>query len=212
MIKSKERISAYGEVFTSEREVAAMLDLVEDETYRIESRFLEPACGDGNFLVEVLLRKFDQVCLKYSNSRSEFEKNLFWAVTSVYGIDILEDNAHECRERIASLINLTHRKFFDQITADFQQAILFVLSKNIIHGDATSLLSADGKTPIVFSEWSFVSELKIKRTDYTLSNLLAYQPFDGDSLFSDLGDETIIPHPLKTYPLVNYREVHLAEK
>lgn len=74
-IISKKRVADHGEVFTNLREINAMLDLVDNETKRIDSRFLEPACGHGNFLIEVLKRKIDVINKRYSKSQIEFERN-----------------------------------------------------------------------------------------------------------------------------------------
>ena len=112
MIKSKERITEFGEVFTSEREVKAMLDLVKGETERIESRFLEPACGNGNFLLEVINRKISVVRALYAKHQADFEKYSFIAASSVYGIDLLEDNVSECRERISTFILTFYQKLY----------------------------------------------------------------------------------------------------
>jgi len=81
-VKSKERVADHGEVFTAEREVNAMLDLVKHETERIESRFLEPACGTGNFLLEILSRKLSVVKANYRKSKSEYERYALLAVSS----------------------------------------------------------------------------------------------------------------------------------
>ncbi|WP_293693396.1 hypothetical protein [uncultured Phascolarctobacterium sp.] len=99
-VKSKERVANHGEVFTAEREVKAMCDLVKTETERIESRFLEPACGTGNFLAEVLSRKLAVVKNRYGKSPFDYERYSVLAMTSLYGVDILADNAQECRERL----------------------------------------------------------------------------------------------------------------
>lgn len=208
LIKSRERINEFGEVFTSDREVKNMLDLVYDETVRIESRFLEPACGDGNFLIEVLKRKIEVVNKKYSKNTSDFESYSFQAITSLYGIDILHDNVVECRNRLKQLLisNYVARRK-KKISKDFESSIDFVLSKNIVHGDALTLREVDGSKPIVFSEWSMALSGKVKRTTYTLNNLLAYQPFESGTLFSDLGDEVFLPKPLKEYPLMNFKTI-----
>ncbi|WP_304063639.1 hypothetical protein [Pedobacter glucosidilyticus] len=92
-VKSKKRVTDHGEVFTSQREVSAMLDLVKHETERIDSRFLEPTCGNGNFLAEVLRRKLEIVNSRYSKNQVEWERYSIMAVSSIYGVDILEDNA-----------------------------------------------------------------------------------------------------------------------
>ena len=108
-IKSKERVAAHGEVFTAEREVNAMLDLVKQETERIDSRFLEPACGTGNFLVKILERKLDVVKKKYRRSPLDFERNSVLALSSIYGVDILADNAETCRDRLFKIWNKAYK-------------------------------------------------------------------------------------------------------
>jgi len=102
-VKSKERVANHGEVFTAEREVKAMCDLVKQETERVESRFLEPACGNGNFLAEVLSRKLAVVKDRYGKSPADYEKYSVLAVTSIYGVELLPDNAAECRARLFAL-------------------------------------------------------------------------------------------------------------
>lgn len=206
--ENRSRISEFGEVFTSEREVTAMLNLVDNETHRIDSRFLEPACGDGNFLYEILSRKLAVVKNRYSRNDVEFKKYLFVAVASIYGVDILEDNVLACRKRLLNLSKSVSKGITSDKTANkFFDVIEFVLSKNIIHGDALSLNYANSTQPIVFSEWCLASGSMVKRTDYTFTNLLAYQPFSGDSLFSDLGDEVMLPHPYKKFPLKHFMSI-----
>lgn len=90
-VNSKDRVTNHGEVFTNKREVNAMLDLLKQETERIDSRFLEPACGTGNFLVEILERKLKVVETRYKKSQLEYERNAITAISSIYGVDIFED-------------------------------------------------------------------------------------------------------------------------
>ncbi|MCY1152658.1 MAG: hypothetical protein OWP43_09615 [Sphaerochaetaceae bacterium] len=207
-VKSKKRVVEHGEVFTAEREVKAMCDLVKSETERIESRFLEPACGDGNFLSEILNRKLDVVFNRYGKSIAEYERYSILAVSSLYGVDILEDNAKECRERLYNIWNERYIKLWkSQIDKRVQIAAKFIISKNILYGDALTMKKNDGE-PIVFSEWSLVTGDKIKRRDYQLYELLDGQ--EGNmSLFWDYDEETsaYIPPAIKDYPIVNYREV-----
>ena len=210
MTKSKKRISEYGEVFTSEREVKAMLNLVGHETKRIDARFFEPACGDGNFLIDVLRRKLKIVEEQYSKNQSDFEKYSFLAVTSIYGVDILEDNVEACRLRLLKHFEKTYLGLYTKINEELLIAISFVLSLNIAYGNALTLKLPNSEKPVVFSEWSFTTRNLVKRTDYTLSNLLAYQPFEEESLFSDMGDKAFIPHALKKHKLVNFLNVHRA--
>lgn len=203
-IKSKERVSTHGEVFTADREVNAMLDLVKQETERIESRFLEPACGNGNFLVKILERKLNIVRSRYKENRTDYELYALIAVSSIYGIDIQMDNVQECRNRLYEIFTTEYKKHFkNSQTEQYLTSISYILSKNILWGDALTLLTPDGKNPIVFSEWSAINGM-INRRDFTLNELLQSQPIDGPNLFSDLGDEVFIPTPIKEFPLTHY--------
>lgn len=205
-IKSKQRVVDHGEVFTSEREVNAMLDLVKQETDRIESRFLEPACGTGNFLIEVLRRKLDVVENRYKKSKLEYERYAVLAVSSLYGVDILEDNVIHCRERLFDYFDERYTKLYGAECSDECRAsVKFILSKNILWGDALTMKTVCGKKdPIVFAEWSAVNGSMIKRRDYSLAHLLAYQPMEGMTLFSDLGESAFIPKPVKEFPLMHF--------
>ncbi len=110
-IKSKKRVANHGEVFTAKREVNAMLDLVKHETDRIDSRFLEPACGTGNFLVEILNRKLSVVERKYKRNQIEYERYAVLAISSIYGIDLMIDNICECRKRLFEILNDAYNLF-----------------------------------------------------------------------------------------------------
>lgn len=205
-IKSKQRVIDHGEVFTSEREVNAMLDLVKNETDRIESRFLEPACGDGNFLIQVLRRKLDVVESRYKKSQLEYERYAVIAVSSLYGVDILEDNVIHCRERLYGYFNERYAQIFkDSCQEECRKSVRFILNRNILWGDALTMKSVCGKQdPIVFSEWSAVNGSMIKRRDFSLANLLAYQPMGENTLFSDLNEPAIIPTPVREFPLMHF--------
>jgi len=205
-IKTKQRVVDHGEVFTSEREVNAMLDLVEQETVRIDSRFLEPACGTGNFLIEVLRRKMAVVDERYRKNQLEYERNAIIAIGSIYGVDLLEDNVVHCRERLKACFDENYSRLFKaECREECRQSVDYVLTRNIIWGDALTLNRVDGsQEPIVFSEWSPVNGSMIKRRDYSLAHLLVYQPMEGPNLFSDLGDEAFIPKPVADFPLTHY--------
>ena len=152
-IKSKERVSAHGEVFTADREVNAMLDLVKQETERIDSRFLEPACGNGNFVAKILERKLAVVCRLYGKVRTDYELNALIAVSSIYGIDIMLDNVQECRERLFRIFRDAYVSLFAKFATNdsYLRSIKMVLERNILCGDALTLFTPDGKKPIVFS-------------------------------------------------------------
>ena len=208
MIKSKQRISEFGEVFTSEREVNAMLDLVGDEAERIESRFLEPACGEGVFLNEILLRKLKVIEDKYKTNQSDYEHYCFTGVSSLYGIDILEDNVEKCRFRLLQTVSSEYAKLFRNTVKDrFLKSITISLSKNILHGDALTLKKINSEEPITFTEWGMLAGGRVIRKEYKFSNLLAYQPFDEGTLFSDLGEEVFIPEPTKSYPSKHFLDL-----
>jgi hypothetical protein len=208
-IKSKQRVTDHGEVFTSEREVNAMLDLVKQETERIDSRFLEPACGTGNFLVEILRRKLDVVENRYKQNQLDYERYSVIAVSSIYGVELLTDNAEACRERLLNIFVERYTNLYkSEIKEECIRSIRYILRRNIVVGDALTLKTVDDKEePIVFSEWSSVNGSMVKRRDYTLANLLANQPMDEPNLFSDLGDRAFLPTPVKDYPLIHFLKI-----
>lgn len=155
-IKSRQRVADHGEVYTAEREVKAMCDLVSDECNRIDSRFLEPACGDGNFLAEILCRKLAVVKKKYKKSVIDYEKNSLLAVSSIYGVDILADNVDACRERLFKIWRKEYKSIVKTAySEDTERSVRFILSKNIVCGNALTLMCVDENgidtdTPIIF--------------------------------------------------------------
>ena len=114
-VRTKQRVSDHGEVLTGQREVNAMLDLVKQETERIDSRFLEPACGDGNFLTAILERKLAVVEKRYGKSQLDFERYAVLAVSSIYGIDILPDNVRDCRRRLFEMFDANYTRLFKRL-------------------------------------------------------------------------------------------------
>ncbi|MHB9026400.1 MAG: SAM-dependent DNA methyltransferase [Armatimonadota bacterium] len=202
---SKKRVADHGEVLTGDREVNAMLDLVKQETERIESRFLEPACGTGNFLTAILKRKLAVVEKRYGRSQLEYDRNAVLAVSSIYGIDILEDNVRECRRRLVDIVDRHYSRFFKE---DFIAAVTFIIDRNIIWGDALTYKTVgENPQPIVFSEWSPVNGSMIKRRDFKFEHLVSCALFEGVNLFSDLGETVFIPEPVKDYPPVHFLEI-----
>lgn len=231
-VKSKQRVTDHGEVFTNECEVNAMLDMVDQETRRIDSRFLEPACGNGNFLAEVLRRKLAVVAKRYKKNPREYEKYMFVALASIYGVELLADNVKECRVRLAKIAKDTYSH--DQkkdMPERFHEVIKFVLERNILNGDALTLKQTSGE-PIIFSEWSIAMEDKVKRCDFRLDEMLDGNVEHGEmlSLFGDeylKGDtgnvsprsewgfdeetQTYIPKPIREYSLTSIYEVGNCE-
>ena len=204
-VKTKKRVTDHGEVFTNQREVNAMLDLVKHECERLDSRFLEPACGDGNFLETILARKL-KLLHPYKKSEIEYIKNLYVLISSLYGVEILEDNTIKCRERLGSIAYSAFKKNFNENNAVLK-AIKFILEKNIIHGDALTLMRVDGSNkPITFTEWSLIND-KFQRREFTLDALLKNEANSEYNLFSAAGEDIYIPTPIKEYSLVPFMEI-----
>ena len=205
-IVSRQRVADHGEVFTAEREVKAMCDLVKSETERIESRFLEPACGQGAFLVEILRRKLAIVTARYRKVQNEWERYATLAVSSLYGIDILADNVALCRDNLFEIFQTEYTSLFPKnIKEECFGAVRHIHSLNILWGDALTLeLPDNSKKPIVFAEWSDTGNGMFKRRDYTMANLLQSQPLDGPNLFSDLGEQAFIPTPVADFPITHF--------
>lgn len=181
-VKSKQRVADHGEVFTAEREVEAMCDLVKQETERIDSRFLEPACGDGNFLSVILKRKLAIVKKKYKRSAYDWERNSLLALGSMYGVDIMLDNVLACQERLFEIWNKEYKAVCKkECNEETREAARFILKLNIVCGNALTLLCVDGEghelnVPIIFSEWTFpFNDARMQRKDYTFAELLAME-------------------------------------
>ena len=202
-VKSKKRVADHGEVFTNDREVNAMLDMVKHETERIDSRFLEPACGNGNFLAEVLRRKLKVVDQRYANNQMDWERYAVIAVSSIYGVDILEDNAQECRLRLYQIFDDLYTSHFkDKCKEDCRRSIRFLFDRNVHWGDALDFTNPATKQPIVFSEWSAVNGSMLKRRDYMFKFLV--EKSHQFSLFNDEGNPAAIDEPVKDFPLIHY--------
>jgi hypothetical protein len=202
-VKSKKRVADHGEVFTNQREVNAMLDLVKHETERIDSRFLEPASGNGNFLAEVLKRKINVIDHKYSHTQIEWERYAVLAVCNIYGVDILEDNAEECRKRLFNIFKEHYNALFaDKCKHEVLRSLDFLLHRNILWGDALDFTNPQTKQPIIFSEWSAVNGTMLKRRDY-MFKFLVENSFQT-SLFNDEGNAAAIDEPVKDFPLIHF--------
>ena len=203
LIRTRKRVADHGEVFTPPWLVNAMLDLVKDDTDRIDSRFLEPACGSGNFLIQVLQRKLSAVEMKFGKSEFEKQHYALLCLMCIYGIELLSDNIAECRENLiagfAKYLNL------DKLN-DAYRAASFVLSCNLIHGDALTMRTHDGE-PITFAEWGYIGRGKFQRRDFRLDVLTGSSKFSAEgSLFANLGKHEIFT-PTKTYSPMTVRDL-----
>jgi len=208
LIKSKRRVADHGEVFTPLWIVESMLDLVKGETERIDSRVLEPACGSGNFLVRILQRKLAAVELKFGKSDFERRHYALLALMCIYGIELLADNIAECRanmlEILAEYLNLEESQ-------DFYRAGSYVVSQNLIHGDALTMRTSDGQ-PITFAEWGYLGKGKFQRRDFRLEVLAQMSALaEEGTLFAHLGKHEIFT-PTKTFPPMTVTELASAAR
>lgn len=203
LVKSKKRVADHGEVFTPEWMVEAMLDLVKGETERIDSRFLEPACGDGNFLVKILRRKLAAVELKYGQSDFERQHYSLLAVMCIYGIELLTDNIAECRANLLAIF----AEYLNLAPADdLYRAAFYVLSQNLVHGDAMKMSGVDGAA-ILFAEWGYLGKGRFQRRDFRFDSLTQSSAYSAEgSLFAHLGKHEIFT-PVKTYPSMTVGEL-----
>lgn len=206
LIKSKKRVADHGEVFTPRWLVDAMLDLVKGEADRIDSRFLEPACGSGNFLIRVLQRKLAAVETKFG--KHDFEKRHYalLGLMCTYGIELLADNIAECR---ANMLGVLAEFLNIDKTDDLYRAAFFVLSQNLVHGDALTMRAQDG-LPITFAEWGYLGKGRFQRRDFRLDVLTGSSSFSAEgSLFAHLGKHEIFT-PIKTWPTMTVRDLAAA--
>jgi len=201
LVKSRKRVTDHGEVFTPSWMVEDMLNLVRDESERIDSRFLEPACGSGNFLSSVLRRKLLSVQARYG--KSDFEKRHYalFSLMCIYGIELLADNVQECRSTL-------HSVFSDYLNTKEQdvwyKAATKVLSVNILQGDALTLTTIEGK-PIEFPEWGYLGSGKFQRRDFRYDALTQRSAIHG-TLF-ELFKEHQLFVPTKTHPQMSVEEI-----
>jgi hypothetical protein len=203
LIKSKKRVADHGEVFTPPWLVERMLDLVRGETERIDSRFLEPACGSGNFLVPVLQRKLAAVEAKYGKSDFERQHYALLALMCIYGIELLVDNIAECRANLLEI--LADYLDLDELN-DVYRAASYVLSQNLVHGDALTMRTHGGQ-PITFAEWGYLGKGKFQRRDFRLDVLACSSAFSAEgSLFAHLGKHELFT-PSKDHPTMIVKEL-----
>ena len=209
LIRSKQRVADHGEVFTPDWMVEAMLDLVKGETERIDSRFLEPACGSGNFLVRVLKRKLAAVELKYGQSGFEKRHFALLGLMCTYGIELLADNIAECRANLLAIFD-AYLDLDDQ--DDLHRAAVHVLSLNLVHADALTM-RMHGDVAITFAEWGYLGKGRFQRRDFRYDNLTQSSFWSAEgSLFAHLGKDELFT-PAKTYPPMTVGELaaHVAE-
>ena len=214
LVKSKQRVADHGEVFTPAWMVEAMLDLVKDETERIDSRFLEPACGSGNFIVQILQRKLAAVELKFGKSDFERQHYALLGLMCIYGIELLADNIAECR---ANMLDVFAGHLNIDETHDLYRAATHVLSVNLVHGDALTMRAVDGpavkdRPPITFAEWGYLGKGKFQRRDFRFDVLTGSSKYSEEgSLWADQGKHEIFT-PVKTYPPMTVRELAVFQE
>jgi hypothetical protein len=202
LVRSKKRVADHGEVFTPTWLVEAMLDLVQAESERIDSRVLEPACGSGNFLVPVLRRKLAAVELRFG--KSEFEKRHYalLGLMCVYGIEFLDDNVVECH---ANMLEILADYMGIEEEDDLCRAAAYVVSQNIVHGDARTMLTIGGQ-PISFAEWGYLGRGKFQRRDFRFDRLARMSSLGLETASVDLGKHEVFK-PTKSYPPLTLKDL-----
>lgn len=228
-VKSKERVAEHGEVFTAEREVKAMCDLVETQCDNVDATFLEPACGDGNFLAEILARKLARVKKDAKSDATGWEWLSVRAVASLYGVDIMQDNAEECRERLFKQWDKAYKAACKKNCNDeTRESVRYILSKNIVCGNALTMMCVDENqqdtdTYITFAEFKTCGRMyMLKRRDYRLDVLLKANEkpkdqrqltmvSDEDNIYNYLETNPVtgdyMPKPLREYAPLHYRRL-----
>lgn len=196
--KSKDRITKYGEVFTNYKNICSMLDLVAQETLRLESKFLEQACGEGGFLQEIIRRKFNILRSRYKNSKNEFDKNLIILISSIYGIDILEDNVRLCKENLFNLTNNLYRELFKEMSSNLSKNIQYILSTNILLGDSLKMKDINGDL-LRFSEWAPLDNIYTQRRDFYYEDLINLD-----------NKHSFIPKEIKTYEPIKFLDIGIC--
>lgn len=203
LVKSRQRVVDHGEVFTPRWLVDDMLDLVKDETERIDSRFLEPACGSGNFLVPVLERKLKVVEARYGTSDFERRHYALFGLMCIYGIELLPDNTAECRDNLV-------QAFARILALDADDGLLAaarsVLEVNVVQGDALAMTDAAGSA-IVFPEWGYLGRGKFQRRDFRFDALTQRSAAAG-TLF-DAFEEHEMFTPVRLYPPMTTDQIAL---
>lgn len=200
LIKSRRRVADHGEVFTPGWLVEHMLDLVERESERIDSRVLEPACGSGNFLVPILARKLATVQVRHGRSNFEKRHYALFALMCTYGIELLQDNVDECRSNLAHVFST----FLGNDDDEWERAARAVLAANIVQGDALTMTRPEGK-PIIFPEWGYLGKGKFQRRDFRYDDLTQRASYEG-TLFGELDEDDLFV-PTQTYPTMNVRQI-----
>lgn len=201
LIKSKQRVADHGEVFTPAWLVEDMLDLVKNESERIDARFLEPACGSGNFLIPVLLCKLATVETRYGSSTFERRHHALLALMSVYGIELLADNVADCR---ANLLMVVADYLGVDSGSEWCRAAQAILDANIVHGDALRMTDASGNA-ITFAEWAYLGAGRFQRRDFSFGDLAQRSSFEGT--LWERPEAHAVFMPAKDYPPLTVREL-----
>jgi hypothetical protein len=169
-IKSKSRVNKYGEVFTANKEVNNMLNLIDRKGF-VNETVLEPACGTGNFLVEALERKLKAIDEQRHPTRLSYVRDLVTVLATLYGVDIQADNVLETRNRLAIMVNEAYRSMYHEDNKSLSKAVHFIITHNIMVGNTLELKNENNE-PLKFAEWKMQPNGTIYRRDYTMQELI----------------------------------------
>jgi hypothetical protein len=226
LIKSARRVKEHGEVFTPQHIVKLMLDQEElkPDLNSLTATFLEPAAGEGAFLTEILRRKL-RLARKLGNNFTEYEENALLALSSLYGIELLEDNVELLAMNMLSVFYQDYLQVVNQAggreNAHVLESAKIIISANMAQGDALTQTTKDG-SPIVFSEWQLLSPKrgirKVQRTEYTLVAIMSGgTPVDdvgkshGSEQLDLFGPEETLGQQLAEQPKYRYVPVRITD-
>lgn len=172
IIVSEDRVASHGEVFTPTEIVCDMTNLIGCNTERFDCVVLEPSCGTGNFLIEILDRRISRVRKTYMRSQNEYEHYIFVSISTLFGIELIHENILECRKRMFSKVEDFYlRDFENSANLKFLELLKFVISKNIVHGNFITGMNASSSDKMTFTQWTFFKTKKLKRRDFVLESL-----------------------------------------
>lgn len=172
-MKSKERVKKVAEVFTPGWCVRNMLDMVAENGgafKNINETFLEPACGDGNFIIQIIERKM-HIIDELLPTKEQYKMLTIQAVSKIYGVDIMPDNVQECKERVMRSLRKKYlKKYNEKMPEAHEKNLMFVLDNNIVLGNFLTTLTNDNK-PVVIRDYQYNGD-KVVISDFYLSDII----------------------------------------
>jgi len=229
LMKSKHRVQKHGEVFTPQWVVDKMVAIpgIKEKTEDVLATFLEPSAGEGAFLLAIEDIKLRFVTENYS--RDAWNTYALWALSSIYGIEFLEDNLAAARQNMLALF----LDYYDAVQgsplskrSDLYKSARAIIWANVVQGNTLTRKNLLGEE-INFSHWERIPDEphKVQRTSFTYSSLFTDNKYESNciqlSLFETVeqldlftvidDDKEDAPHP-QQYAIVDIDQVWREEK